>query len=125
MIDENKLIEELKKSCDYWQECYGIDRFYSLKEMAITHSAKIEEVRNIISLIKKQPKISEWIPCSERLPENENRVLATLRIDDECHTIIARYIRGSWTPSIGWLTGNEEIIAWMPIPEPWKGETDE
>lgn len=58
MIDEKMLIERFikLKGCD------------SLANMFVS---------DVIKEIKKQPKIGEWIPCSERMPENEQSVEIT------------------------------------------------
>ena len=47
MIDEKKLIEEFDK------------KLYAMQ---------IVPMREVIKIIKEQPKIGEWIPVSERLP---------------------------------------------------------
>lgn len=47
MIDENKLIDDLKESGMIVDNEYG---------------------NAMLDMINKQPKINDWIPCSERLP---------------------------------------------------------
>ena len=59
MIDEKKLIEDIKK--------LYIDKT-SLREISSTRGILIEA---IISLINDQPKIGNWILCNERLPNEE------------------------------------------------------
>lgn len=65
----------------------------------------------------------QWIPCSERLPEEDIKVLVT---DEDGDIYIAYYDYNEWSdePKIEWWTGEFRIypIAWMPLPEPWKGE---
>ena len=65
---------------------------------------------------------SKWILCDERMPEEETYVLIC---NDKGDIEISR---GSWSTEIhdtwiwytsGWRFG--EAIAWMPLPEPWKG----
>ena len=46
MIDEKKLIEDIKK-CDMYDW----------------------HTEEVLSMVEEQPKIGGWIPCSERLPE--------------------------------------------------------
>lgn len=63
----------------------------------------------------------QWIPCSERLPEVDESVLVTTEWND---------ISIAWRTGINeWLIheGNtnattDDITAWMPLPEPYKGE---
>ena len=54
MIDEKKLIESLRASLNTGRESFHVDL--------------------IVECIEEQPKIGEWIPCSECLPEDvDNR----------------------------------------------------
>ena len=60
--------------------------------------------------------VSEWIPCSERLPREYSdgeRVLATTDVDGLGVIIIPIYDVTSW-----YYKGY--ISAWMPLPKPWK-----
>lgn len=76
----------------------------------------------------------KWIPVTEALPNNEEYdwVLGQIRETDSGYLWIPRQveyreIKDDWyEDSIGWLKENPdhafEVIAWMPLPEPWKGE---
>ena len=77
------------------------------------------------------PSAQQWIPCSERLPEAYVDVLVWFEYyrygDYNClyqmHGI-GTYIKeyDSWiiNHETGW--GKLRVFAWMPLPEPWKGE---
>lgn len=79
--------------------------------------------------------MNKWIPVTERLPKvDENgysdSVLVTIRVgyDDDAHNFV--YI-ANWC-EVGymrfWRIGEEyaeDIVAWMPLPKPWKGADDE
>ena len=92
----------------------------------------------------------EWIPCSERLPEDIRPVLVTWKNTDPAsyyqyivgkHFIgTAHYHRGKWywyssvtedlLAEYGKCDSEEfdeaiEAVAWMPLPEPWEGADDE
>lgn len=64
---------------------------------------------------------TNWIPVSERLPENDKTVLVT------CKTLkgILSVNRAYYSKEIGGWHGSGSmsgVIAWMPMPEPYKGE---
>ena len=60
-----------------------------------------------------------WIPCSERLPEECTEVLVSVKeIDDSFYT------RTSWAQDGVWVIKKTPlqptVIAWQPLPEPYK-----
>lgn len=69
--------------------------------------------------------LSKWIPCSEKLPEVNIPVLAQWRryYSDE-NNIDILYLNGlgEWCADLGMPNG--KIIAWMPLPEPYKEKTE-
>ena len=62
----------------------------------------------------------EWIPCSERLPKENTEVLMSL----EWGVDIGEYRNGEWHSE--WINHYDDgnVLAWMPLPEPWKGDDD-
>ena len=84
----------------------------------------------ITERILKLRSIPQWIPCEERLPERYWDVLVTVKEkykDEEqyrYHADVAEHFEGDeWCTNNDWDEGQEvEIVAWMPLPEPWKGE---
>ena len=65
----------------------------------------------------------QWIPVTERLPEIPKKVIATRRTKNGAVRVIkASYIpsddEGVWVSECG--TDATGIIAWMPMPEPYK-----
>ena len=68
-----------------------------------------------------------WIPCSERLPEENGQYLITVRYKhvDEYEDVYAEH--GDWCDGnwdmfcFGHCGEVESILAWMPLPEPYRG----
>lgn len=100
-----------------------------------------------IDIIKKQPKVGEWIPVSERLPEEHdsifaklygtdkwdsrllhrtvsNRVLVTVKRDDG-----TKFVKESHTSDGEWADEKKcidcKVVAWMKMPEPYKEKDNE
>lgn len=65
----------------------------------------------------------EWIPCSERLPQIGQKVLASTK-----KTVFTQVFKGYYSEPKRWAWENNSvktIEAWMPLPKPWKGADDE
>lgn len=103
MIDEKKLIEELKFQINNC-ETYGHSDIYIDLEMA----------KKWVETIEKK-KVGEWIPVEERLPENCSPVLA--------YSVLNGVEQGCYNPSTdtwimfrwGQLTG--KVTHWRPLPD--------
>ncbi len=102
---------------------------------------------NVINMIHDE----KWIPCSKRLPEHSytKRFWLTVKLDDDEGTVTT--LIGTWSAWGGnngrksydafdcWkdvmINGGiyrlsqpipkEQVLAWMPAPEPWKGADNE
>lgn len=75
--------------------------------------------------INAQPKVGEWIPCSERLPEKTSSYLVTTIAADAFGKPYYVMDVALYNIIYGWTLNNkkcEEIFAWQPLPEPWGGE---
>ena len=61
----------------------------------------------------------KWIPVSERLPNRHQRVLCYLKYEPESPDIISE---NTYIGSGMWMSESDKVVAWMPLPEPYKGE---
>lgn len=117
MIDEKKLTDEIKN----WIKT---DRFEDFSAGYI--------LSDVIEEIDKMPKVGEWIPVTHeideesgeymftcQLPEEGERVIVVdrwgyINIDEQCYDGYGWYLDdgGDWN----------DIVAWMPLPEPYGEE---
>lgn len=68
---------------------------------------------------------SPWIPVSERLPKHEELALVSALSygENKAFVDILKMSNGKWyvfEPFCGWEEVTCDIIAWMPLPEPYK-----
>lgn len=113
-----------------------------IREMDISEDDKKTLFAYITSLESKyfmeMGDAQQWIPCSERLPEDDGEYLVWMRWDfedepsysivnydanteafGEWHEYFDKYTLGSLGSDFEEIKG---VIAWMPLPEPWKGD---
>ena len=83
-----------------------------------------------MQIIDEQTAVNRWIPCSERLPENRERVLVCFR-SGTVHIAVwyGDYDeKGAWkvtSQSPTKLYRTDTIPKWMPLPEPPKGGAED
>ena len=83
-------------------------------------------LRAIMNGVETMPSVNSqrWIPVSERLPEKNVEVLATTEWG--AVTIAEMYSANDWFIHEGTTNAcTDEIMAWMPLPEPYKAESEE
>ena len=107
-----------------------------MKDDTIKRSDAIKVVRHIsmefvdadtrqklIEAIPSADSPQDWIPCSERLPKIGEKVLASTK-----KTVFTQVYKGIYSDPCRWVwekNSIKKIVAWMPLPEPWKGADDE
>lgn len=94
-----------------------IDRQALLKTL---NENDVEFNADVNYFIMHAPSANQWIPCLERLPEDGTWNIFT----DGKRISIERYkfdIVSHFWPEPRWFD-LEDAVAWMPLPEPWKGE---
>lgn len=82
---------------------------------------KADDVMRLTHILPSvTPQHTRWIPVSERLPEKMGAYLVTLEYKEHGLGVTTLWFHGS---EIGWdLRVADIVIAWMPLPLPWKGE---
>lgn len=110
MIDEKKLIERLesiqKNDCKTLMEIVWFD--------------------GILAIIESQPKVGEWIPVEEGLPESLEFVDITFTYETFFGEIgymssVAKYDGYVWWNTDGDIV-DENVIAWKPRSDPYRKE---
>ena len=75
----------------------------------------------------------EWIPCSERLPKiGEHHISEPCLVYCKCGVYAFAELEENIFGKVGWNCERDddyhepigEVVAWMPLPEPWKGADD-
>ena len=87
-------------------------------EIDSVYSAFWEGLKIAQDIVEKVPSAEperKWIPVTEALPQNYQQ---TICIDSRGKMMIGTY--GEY----GWIFPcyMNEPVAWMPLPEPWRGE---
>ena len=117
MIDEKVLIERLEEERKEYQKNW--DEFGNEDSFGGIHATK--KAIKIINQLAEEHN-NGWIPCSERLPKENESVLLQ---DYECHMTIERcktkYGIIGFEDDYGWASANCSL-AWLPLPAPYKGE---
>ena len=75
--------------------------------------------------------VQRWIPCSERLPEKDGEYICTMQDGQVQECGFVPTAQKGLIP--GWSTceadgykflRHEDVIAWMPLPEPYEEESE-
>lgn len=114
------------KTNDFVNKQVVIDGFYEMAsnmDYLCTVSDYIEWLEQLSSI---QPE-SQWIPCSERLPNGQTEVIVSCC--DDSGDSKYNYTSCGWMTRDGeyWIVDNEinyYVNAWMPLPEPYRKDGD-
>ena len=100
-----------EKLVEFLADFYGCDpMYYDVDALAIAQH-----------LITHGVTVQEWISVDERLPEDNDRVIAFRPNEPE----ISAYkycIMWGWSVKVSLKQHSRGITHWMPIPQPPKGE---
>ena len=78
--------------------------------------------------IKKLPSVTptqKWIPVSERYPKIEDKYKRFLVTDNKGRVSIQEFLMSLDEEPQPYFSGMVDVIAWMPLPEPYKAESEE
>lgn len=98
----------------------------------ISRQAAIDAVSDCgicIQRLLDLPPAQQWIPCKERLPEKDGEYLVTMLYFGEKTVEVDKFSHYETDDEHNgeplWVYGYDNVIAWMPLPEPWEGKQNE
>lgn len=112
---------------DYISRADAIEAVNMLDMFPPTKDAVARELMALPSADAEQV----WIPCSERLPEEDTPVLVAVKTKDRLPKWIEKqtyhYVNDIdvWDADGGWYRNKRKVVAWQPLPTPYKGGDDE
>lgn len=93
------------------------------------------EIQDILESLPSAEPEMKWIPVTEALPDEEKEVLVSVHFDGykdkytnyppSDYVEIASYIDGVWSSiydDFKVMRRHHHIVAWMPTPEPYRGD---
>ena len=115
-----------REAISEWLKQYGQDVLHGKYKFSLMYIWK-----NLMDLPSAQPE-QRWIPCSERLPEGEKKhywICTDTGYQCECRWTNINHFWTDLTTDWHWhimdIPQYSAVVAWMPLPEPWKeGEAD-
>ena len=96
---------------------------YHAGKAVIKDKNKLSEAMEKLAMYEDREESADfgkWIPCSERLPENAMNVIAQF----SSGTVTELRYAGNGIFEGIYKYSTKVIIAWMPLPEPYKETTE-
>ena len=119
-----KILKKIEEKRNKYQRLADGSNFDGWNEEDIKYSAKAEmceELKEIVHEVAEEYN-GGWIACSYRLPEDDSICIVTVEYPN--NEIVVDY---GWFDRNGvcWFVGMQEfrtsnILAWQPLPEPFK-----
>ena len=87
-----------------------------------------DEQGNMLKELNEEQRKHRWIPVEERLPEKDDFLLVTVSGTYNHLTFSDALQLASYTEDDGWFIesypewDDPNVIAWMPLPEPYQWE---
>jgi hypothetical protein len=106
-----ELLNKANSSC-VGTDCFEGCKFYNENDCMYKLMADV--------MIAHGVTVQEWIPVSEKLPKDGNKVIVYSYENGDFHT--AELDGKLWHLDCGWLLDVDDFTHWMPLPKPPKGE---
>ena len=96
---------------------------YTLIFSEKTKSIFVKDLRSVIEVVNEMPSAepeAKWIPVTESLPEDGERVLTTIEVGSRGKKVRSgTYFKSLFQCDNGdvWTVTDKEVLAWMPLPE--------
>lgn len=122
---EDEIRKEKMKDCQPDRYDDGLMAATGIVREYVEKMCGIDEAEG--KAVKNTNTRNKWVPCSEKLPEDESYILVSF--ENFTMPDIARYEEDS--EGGAFYPGDDEksyssyglfVNAWMPLPEPYKGE---
>ena len=84
----------------------------SFRKLPYSDKSRVDEIDNCIAALVNLSTVHQWIPCSERLPDQNGKYLVVGR---QKAINILKFDGGRWYGKWG-------VVAWMPLPDCYQGD---
>ena len=131
-IDADALIDDLKHDVAVDQDSLDYEELTDSNRENIQFDKDCKQ--NAIDLLQQAPTIEpqqRWIPCSERLPKKiEGRYWVCTNTGYQCQCrwtddVYGFGLNGEWAWKIFDIPQYSHVIAWMPLPKPYREDGGE
>jgi DNA-binding FrmR family transcriptional regulator len=120
-LKELKAYKEQEPCADAISRKAAIDAIWDGINMDI-YTREVKECLEALPSVTPKQKTGEWIPVSERLPKQGESVIC------QCRANIIKVLKldadFDWYQDADHCYMNGFVIAWRPLPEPYKAESE-
>jgi hypothetical protein len=131
MNELTKAIELIKAEINDFESNFMSDKDSDDYSHDIGFVAGLHRAKLLLRLLQSMNIAPDWIPCSEKLPDNDDWVLSTVRywdkaedpIDAAYYVVERLFYDEKWRIAGGTDVeqyDDAKVLAWMPLPAPYK-----
>ena len=119
-----RLEEKLKKSEERYHRYLDDSNLHCMFDRSDIEEKRVDTIKEMIEIVHEVAEEYKggWIPCNERLPEDDSICIVTVEYPNN-----KTMVDYGWfdRKSVCWFVGMQEfrtsnILAWQPLPEPFK-----